>query len=132
MSSNSPNPVLYAAERMHRLVNQHGQFTFAKRGHGPVGLRLHLQQHREVTLLQSSTNLQHHTSSLFRHDSSDSLMLLTEMSCECTDGQACVRGELFVVSRSHDGLNSAIVICGPDVSSVEIYLNAENDSGAEH
>ncbi len=127
MSKSSRNPVLYAIEQMYELVNNHGDFTFSQVGLGSVALRFHLEGNREVSLLQRSVDLDNGVTSLFFHETSQTLILLRE--CESRSGSEQGCGELIIAATSQNDVNSAIIACTRDLSSIEWFLQDVHGDG---
>ena len=131
MGRATTHPIYFANKAMNELINARGDFSMRREGLSPIIERIHLQQHPKVTLLQRLIDLDNDVVSLFRHEPSQALMMLREVSCRGRYDCQLSHGVLIIAASSHDNLASAVLACNRGAESVDEVLHGGRDHDVE-
>ena len=130
MTKSTRNPIRFALEEMHELLNANSDYIFSKLSSTlPPTLRMHLRLHPEVVLVRQMIGLSGNYTSLFRHTGSSAMIFLREISCRGRHGCHFTHGELTITAMTHDDLLRAMFECDLDGTTLEEMLGPDRDHG---
>jgi len=110
MAKAAENPIRFALNAMNHLINTHGEFTFSEEVKQSLTVRVRLQSHLELKIVQSLSDLDKDQSNVWHHESSDSYILFRENSCNGHNDCYLTHSDIAISSTTHEGLVVAIAL----------------------